>query len=164
MVIVYFVVNAVFGALLPLSNDMMAAMSPQDQSAFMPLFLLTVFINTTVMYVGLTYLRYKGWKLFLAVWISFFGLFTVLNCVELFWYIESFPLFTPLDITKLMIIDLFKFGLLALVLVHTAYLVGGQDPQAGFLAGAPGTVYWDSGGMYPALGGDAWHGSLGSLY
>jgi len=122
LTVVYFILNAIMGVVLPLSNDMMAAMTPEDQAAFMPLFLLNTFINMTVMVLLLTYLRYRGWKLFLGVWMAFWGLFTVLNAVELYWYNESFPLFTYLDVTKLIIHSLIIFGLASLVGV---WLVGG---------------------------------------
>jgi hypothetical protein len=36
LTIVYFILNAIMGMLLPLSNDMTAAMTPEDQAAFMP--------------------------------------------------------------------------------------------------------------------------------
>jgi hypothetical protein len=110
------------GTLLPLSNDMTAAMTPEDQAAFMPLFLLKVFCNMVVMYLVLIYLRYKGWKLFFGVWMAFWGLITVLNAIELYWYNEAFPLFTYLDVTKLIIISLIAYGLTTLVGV---WLVGG---------------------------------------
>ena len=51
LTIVYFVVNAIMGVLLPLSNDMISAMTTEDQALFMPLTLLTMFINMTVMIV-----------------------------------------------------------------------------------------------------------------
>jgi hypothetical protein len=127
LTIVYFVVNAIMGILLPLSNDMMTVMTPEDQAAFIPLFLLNIFINMTVMYLALIYLKYQGWKLFLAVWVAFFGLFIVLNYIELYWYNESFPLFTYLDVTKLMIGALVAYGLAALV---GTWLVGGFKRDA----------------------------------
>jgi hypothetical protein len=140
LTIIYFVVNAIMGILLPLSNDMMAVMTPEDQAAFIPLFLLNIFINMTVMYLTLIYLRYQGWKLFLAVWVAFFGLFTVLNHIELYWYHEAFPLFTYLDVTKLMISALVAYGLVALA---GTWLVGGfkreaQDRQTIFEVGRYG--------------------------
>jgi hypothetical protein len=122
LTVVYFIVNAIMGVVLPLSNDMMAAMTPKDQAAFLPLFLLNTFINVTALYLTLTYLRYKGWKLFLGVWLAFWGLFTVLNAVELYWYNASFPLFTYLDVTKLIINGLIVYGLTTLL---GTWLVGG---------------------------------------
>ena len=120
--VVYFIINAILGVLLPLSNDMTAAMTPEDQAAFMPIFLFKVFLNMVVMYLVLTHLRFKGWKLFLGVWMAFWGLINVLNDIELYWYNEAFPLFTYLDVTKIIIISFIAFGLTALVGV---WLVGG---------------------------------------
>jgi hypothetical protein len=110
------------GVVLPLSNDMMAAMTPEDQAAFLPLFLFNILLNVTVLYLVLVNLRYQGWKLFLGVWMAFWGLFNVLNMVELYWYNESFPLFTYLDVTKLVISSLVTYGLTTLV---GMWLVGG---------------------------------------
>ena len=112
LTVVYFIINAIMGMLLPLSNDTMAAMTPEDRAAFMPLFLLKVFFNMVIMYLLLAYLRYKGWKLFLGVWMALWGLITVLNFIELYWYNEAFPLFTYLDVTKMIIISLISFYLL----------------------------------------------------
>jgi hypothetical protein len=53
---------------------------------------------------------------------AFWGLFNVLNMVELYWYNESFPLFTYLDVTKLVISSLVTYGLTTLV---GMWLVGG---------------------------------------
>ena len=122
LTIVYFIVNAIMGVVLPLSSDMMAAMTPQDQAAFMPIFLLKVFLNIVVMYLVLTFSRLKGWKLFLGVWMAFWGLVSVLNGIELYWYNEAFPLFTYLDVTKMLIISLIAYGITTLVAV---WLVGG---------------------------------------
>lgn len=127
MTVIYFIVNAVMGVVLPLSNDMMAAMTPEDQAAFTPLFLLKVLINMVVMYQMLTYLRYKSWKLFLGVWMAFWGLITVLNAIELYWYNEAFPLFTYLDVTKLILNSLIAYGLTTLIAV---WLVGGFKREA----------------------------------
>ena len=115
LVVVFFVVNAVFGALLPLSHDTVAALSPKEQGLFMPLFLLNTLINMAVLFTTLTCLRHKGWKLFLAGTISFFGLLSVLNGIELIWYNESFPLITYLDTVKMMVTNLFAYGAAALV-------------------------------------------------
>ena len=115
LTIVYFILNAIMGMLRPLSNDMMAVMTPEDQAAFMPLFLFKVFLNMVVMYLVLTFLRYKGWKLFLGVWMAFWGLIHVVNGTELYWYNEAFPLFTYLDVTKLLVSSLVVYGLTALV-------------------------------------------------
>jgi hypothetical protein len=122
LTVVYFIVNAIMGVVLPLSNDMMAAMTPEDQAAFLPLFLFNILLNVTVLYLVLVNLRYQGWKLFLGVWMAFWGLFNVLNMVELYWYNESFPLFTYLDVTKLVISSLVTYGLTTLV---GMWLVGG---------------------------------------
>jgi hypothetical protein len=115
LVVVFFIVNAVLGVLLPLSHDMVAALSPEEQELFMPLFLLNTLINVAVLFTTLSYLRYKGWRLFLAGKISFFGLFGVLNVIELIWYNESFPLITYLDTVKMMITNLLTYGATALV-------------------------------------------------
>ncbi len=137
LTIVFFIANAVMGVLLPLSHDMVAAMTPEDQAVFMPLFLLNVFINMVVMYLMLRYLRDQGLKLFLGVWMAFWGLFIVLNAIELYWYHESFPLFTYLDVTKIVVSALVTYG--ATTLVGT-WLVGGfkrdaQERETTFEAG-----------------------------
>ena len=115
LVVVYFIVNAVAGIMLPLSHDMIAALSPGEQSLFMPLFLLNTLINVAVLFTILSCLRYKGWKLFLAGTITCFGLFSMLNVIELIWYNESFPLITYLDTVKMMISSLLTYGATALV-------------------------------------------------
>jgi hypothetical protein len=115
LVVVFFIVNAILGVLLPLSHDMVAALSPEEQASFMPLFLLNTLVNVAVLLTTLSCLRYKGWKLFLAGTISFFGLFGVLNGIELIWYNESFPLITYLDAVKMMITNLLTYGVTALV-------------------------------------------------
>jgi hypothetical protein len=140
LTIVYFIVNSIMGVVLPLSNDMVAAMTPEDRAAFIPLFLLNIFINMMVLYLVLTYLRYRGWKLFLEVWMAFWGLFNVLNAVELYWYNESFPLFTYLDVTKLIVNSLIVYGLTTLL---GTWLVGGfkreeTERQITFVAGRYG--------------------------
>jgi hypothetical protein len=112
---VYFIVNAVVGVLLPLSHDMIAALPPEEQALFMPLFLLNTFLNVAVLLTTLSCLRYKGWKLVLAGTISFFGLFGVLNVIELIWYNESFPLITYLDTVKMMLTNILTYGTTALV-------------------------------------------------
>jgi hypothetical protein len=115
LVIVYFIVNAIVGVLLPLSHDMIAALSPEEQASFMPLFLFNTLINVVVLFATLSCLRYKGWKLVLAGTITFFGLFSVLNVIELIWYNESFPLITYLDTVKMMLTNLLTYGTTALV-------------------------------------------------
>jgi prolipoprotein diacylglyceryltransferase len=80
------------GVLLPLSNDMIAALPADEQTSFMPLFLLNVLINMIVLFITLTRLRYRGWKLFLATTVTFFGLFGVLNAIELIWRVLPPPL------------------------------------------------------------------------
>ena len=75
-----------------------------------------------VMYLVLNYLRYKGWKLLFGVWMAFWGLITVLNAIELYWYNEAFPLFTYLDVTKMIVSSLITYGFTTLVGV---WLVGG---------------------------------------
>jgi hypothetical protein len=114
LVVVYFITNAIVGVLLPLSNAMVAALPADEQASFMPLFLLNTLINMIVLLVVLTRLRYKGWKLFLAATITFFGLFGVLNGIELIWYNEAFPLLTYLDVIKMMITNLLSYGAAAL--------------------------------------------------
>lgn len=128
LTVVYFILNAIMGIVLPLSNDMIAAMTLEDQAAFMPLFLLNTLINMTVMYLVLINLRYQGWKLFVGAWMAFWGLFTVLNAVELYWYNEAFPLFTYLDVTKMIINSLIVYGLTTLV---GTWLVGGFKREEG---------------------------------
>lgn len=115
LAVVYLVVHSVIAMALPTSYDMMAALSPADQAAFMPLYSLNIFINMTVMYLVFTHLRFKGWKLFLGVWMAFWGVFAVVNAIELFWYNEAFPMFTYLDVTKMMIYDLVSYGVTVLV-------------------------------------------------
>jgi hypothetical protein len=128
LTVVYFLMNAVTGAVLPLSNDMMAAMTPADQAAFMPLFLTKSFINMVVIYLLLTHLRTRGWKLFVGVWMAFWGIITVLNGIELYWYNEAFPLFTYLDVTKMIVSSLISYGVIALL---GAWLVGGFKREEG---------------------------------
>ncbi len=141
LTVVFFIANAVSGMLLPLSNDLMAAMTSEDRAAFMPLFLLIVFIRMTMMYIMLICLRYRGWKLFLSVWMAFWGLFTVVNSMELYWYNESFPLITYLDTTKLILSGCIDFGVTALL---GTWLTGGfkkkeAKPQTVFMAGRYGS-------------------------
>ena len=112
---VFFMVNAILGALLPLSHDMIALLSVEEQALFMPLYLLYIFITMSVLFFALKCLRYRKLRLYLAVVISFFGLFSVLNQVEILWYIEAFPLFTTLDVVKMLITDLIAYGVTALV-------------------------------------------------
>jgi hypothetical protein len=115
LVVIYFIANAILGVLLPLSHDMVAALPSEEQASFMPLFLLNTFINVAVLLTTLSCLRYKGWKLVLAGTISFFGLFSVLNVIELIWYNESFPLITYLDTVKMMLTNILTYGTTALV-------------------------------------------------
>ena len=115
LTIVFFITNSLVSVLLPLSNDMIAPMTPEDQALFMPLYLTNIFLNMIVMYLALITLRFKGWKLFLSVWMAFWGLFAVLNGIEMYWYNESFPLLTYLDVTKMMVTALAAYGVTALV-------------------------------------------------
>lgn len=115
LVVIYFLVNVVMGILLPLSNDLSAALPAEEQALFMPLFLLHILINMSVLLIVLNRLRYQGWKLFLATAIAFVGLFSWMNTVELLWYNEAFPLLTYLDVVKTMIGDLLSYGVAALV-------------------------------------------------
>jgi len=115
LAVVFFIVNAIIGTLLPLSNDMIAPLSVKEQALFMPLYLLYIFIAMSALFITLKCLRYKSLRLYLAVFISFFGLFSVLNQVEIFWYVEAFPLFTTLDVVKMLITDLIAYGIVALV-------------------------------------------------
>jgi len=115
LVVVFFIVNAIIGMLLPLSHDMIALLSVEEQAVFMPLYLLYIFIAMSALFITLKCLRYKSLRLYLAVFISFFGLFSVLNQVEILWYIEAFPLFTTLDVVKMFLTDLFAYGIAALI-------------------------------------------------
>ena len=115
LVVVFFIVNAIAGILLPLSHDMIAPLSVKEQSLFMPLYLLYIFIAMSALFITLKCLRYKSLRLYLAVFISFIGLFSVLNQVEILWYIEAFPLFTSLDVVKMFLTDVFAYGITALV-------------------------------------------------
>ena len=115
LVVVFFIVNAIIGILLPLSHDMLAPLSVAEKTLFMPLYLLYIFIAMSALFITLKCLRYKSLRLYLAVFISFIGLFSVLNQVEILWYIEAFPLFTNLDVVKMLITDLFAYGIAALV-------------------------------------------------
>lgn len=115
LVVVCFIVDAVTGILLPLSHDVIAALSVEEQASFMPLYLLNTLINMSVLFITLNCLRYRSWKLYLAVFISFYGLFMVMNQLEMLWFIEAFPLFTTLDVIKMSFAALFTFGLTALV-------------------------------------------------
>ena len=115
LVVVFFVANAISGILLPLSNDMRAALPAEEQATFMPLFFLNTTINVIVLLIVLTRLRYRGWKLLLGTTTAFWGLFGVLNAVELLWYNEAFPLLTYLDVVKMMLINLLSYGVTVLV-------------------------------------------------
>lgn len=122
MAVAYIVVNAVVGMLLPMTNDLMAAMTPKDQAMFMPLFIVNVLINMTVMYLVLVNLRYKDWALFAGIWLSFWGLFTVVNLIEMYWYHESFEIITTTDVTKIIITQLAAYAAPALL---GTWLIGG---------------------------------------
>lgn len=115
LVVVCFIVDAVTGILLPLSHDVIAALSVEEQASFMPLYLLNTLINMSVLFITLNCLRYRSWKLYLAVFISFYGLFSVMNLLEILWFIKAFPMFTTLDVIKMSSTALFTFGLTALV-------------------------------------------------
>lgn len=115
LVVIFFIINAIAGILLPLSHDMIAPLSVKEQSLFMPLYLLYIFIAMSALFITLKCLRYKSLRLYLAVFISFIGLFSVLNQVEILWYIEAFPLFTSLDVVKMFLTDVFAYGITALV-------------------------------------------------
>ena len=115
LVVVCFIVDAVTGILLPLSHDVIAALSVEEQASFMPLYLLNTLINMSVLFITLNCLRYRSWKLYLAVFISFYGLFSVMNLLEILWFIKAFPMFTTLDVIKMSFTALFTFGLTALV-------------------------------------------------
>jgi hypothetical protein len=107
---VFFISNMIMGILLPLSNDLIAAMNPDDRFAFFPLFLLNTFINMTVLYIVLVNLRYKGWKLFFMAWLAIWGIFNVPNIIEIYWYNESFPLINYLDATKMLLSTVLPYG------------------------------------------------------
>jgi hypothetical protein len=113
--VVYFIANAVIGILLPLSNDLNAAMSPEDQAAFFPIFVIDLLIRMTVLYLVINYIRFTGWKLFFGVWMAFWGICSAVNLTELFWYNEAFPLVNFLDVTKMMIHTLLVYGITVLV-------------------------------------------------
>jgi hypothetical protein len=115
LVVIFFIVNAIAGILLPLSHDMIAPLSVAEKALFMPLYLLYIFIAMSALFITLKCLRYKSLRLYLAVFISFIGLFSVLNQVEILWYIEAFPLFTSLDVVKMFLTDVFAYGITALV-------------------------------------------------
>jgi hypothetical protein len=175
LTVVSFIINAVMGIILPLSNDMIAAMTPEDQALFMPLYLLNIFINMAVMYIVLNNLKYSGWKLFLAVWMAFFGLFTVLNSIELYWFNESFPLFNYTDVSKLIFNGMVAYGITALT---GTWLVSGfkrnaqksettlweLKTKASFLASIVSLVYRDRSCMYYAFSSNARYGSLRSFH
>lgn len=137
LTLVYFVANTILGMLLPMSNDLFAAMSPEDQSLFIPLFLLNTFINMNVIYLVLTKLYFKGWKLFLAVWLATFGIFGLVNYIEMFWYNEAFPLITLLDATKVTVISLINYGITSLigVLLTNGFKREEKERRAEFVAG-----------------------------
>lgn len=115
LAVVCFIVGAVTGILIPLSHDVIAALSVEEQASFMPLYLLNTLINMSVLFITLNCLRYRSWKLYLAVFISFYGLFSVMNLLEILWFIKAFPMFTTLDVIKMSFAALFTFGLTALV-------------------------------------------------
>jgi hypothetical protein len=112
---VFFIVSAMFGALLPLSFDMMAALSPREQPLFMPLYLLNVFINMSVLFITLKCLKFRKWTLVLAAAISFYGLFVVVNLLEIVWYHEAFPMYTFEDLGKMLLSSSFAYAAAALV-------------------------------------------------
>jgi len=114
LTIVYFIVNSILGILLPLSNDMMANMTSNDQALFFPLFLLNAFINMLVLYLLLKNMRFRGWKLFLSVWLTMAGLMSIMNCIELYWFNDAFPLFTYLDVTRMILTAIGAYGAAAL--------------------------------------------------
>jgi hypothetical protein len=96
LTVVFFIGNAVMGVVLPLSNDMMAAMTPEDQAIFTPLFLLNTFITMTVIYLLLTHMRYKGWRLFLAGWVAWMEDWLILRGLSailllLWFFYPNFP-------------------------------------------------------------------------
>ncbi len=113
--IVYIVASALMSQVLPLSNDMMAAMSEADRAIFFPLYFLQTIIYMSVIHLTLVTLRQSGWRLLLGCWMAVFGLFSLLNNIELYWFNESFPLFSYLDVTKLVIKDLISYGVTVLM-------------------------------------------------
>jgi hypothetical protein len=115
LVIVFFIVTAVFGALLPLSFDMVAALSLGEQPLFMPLYLLNIFINMSVLFITLKCLRFRKWTLVLAASVSFYGLFIVVNLLEIVWYHEAFPMYTSNDLVKMFLSSPFAYAAAALV-------------------------------------------------
>jgi hypothetical protein len=117
LTLVYFIVNAIVGVLFPLSHNMVEALATEEQPLFMPLFLLNTFINVAVLFITLNSLKYKGWKLVFAGAIASFGLFSVLNVIELIWYNESFPLITYMDTVIMMVSSIFCYGITTLVAV-----------------------------------------------
>jgi hypothetical protein len=128
LVIVYFIVSAVFGALLPLSHDMIAELSVEERPLFMPLYLLNLLINMSVMVLVMTKLRYTGWKLFGAGFIAFYGLFMVVNQLEIIWFNEAFPLYTYGDVGKILITTLIAYA--AVALVATFFVNGFKRTEA----------------------------------
>jgi hypothetical protein len=127
LVVVYFLANAVMSSLLPLSNDIIAALTPEDRARYFPLLLVNIAINMTVMFLVLQNVRYRGWKLVFGTCVTFWGIFTVLNAIELYWYNESFPLLSYLDVTKMIINALVAYSLTALA---GTWLVGGVKRDA----------------------------------
>lgn len=101
-------------------------MFPQDQAIFVPLVLLRTLKYGVVMYTTFQQLRFAKWKLLLGIWWAFWGLLYVLNDIELFWYNESFPLFTYQDVTRIIIAAFVTFGVMALV---ATWLVKGFKRQ-----------------------------------
>ncbi len=69
----------------------------------------------SVMLVTMKELQFKGWKLFLGTWWAFWGLLYVLNDIEIYWYNESFPMFTYDDVTRIIISAFLTFDVMALV-------------------------------------------------
>lgn len=137
LTLVYFIVNSLMGMLLPLSNDLFAAMSLEDQSAFLPLFLLNTFINMNVIFLVLTKVHFKGWKLFFAVWLATFGIFGLVNYLEMFWYNKAFPLITYLDAIKVTVISLISYGITSFagVLLANGFKRQEKERKAVFIAG-----------------------------
>jgi hypothetical protein len=132
LVIVYFIVSAVFGVLLPLSHNMMEELSVEEQPLFMPLYLFNILINMSVVMLIMTKLRYTGWKLFGAGFISFYGLFMVVNQMEIIWFNKAFPLYTYGDVGKVLLTTLVAYA--AVALLATFFVNGFKRPEAEHLA------------------------------
>jgi hypothetical protein len=108
---IYMVATFLLGALLPLSDDINAAMT--DQAG--PLMIVSVMIHTFVVgiLVGGTVisLRYRGLKLYVGSLATFWVILSVLNQMEVLYFREALPLFTNRDIIYMTLQELLELAI-----------------------------------------------------